>query len=119
MSPRARPFLLNITGGSDLGLFEINEAAEIINSAADKDCNIIFGAVVDPSFGDEVRVTVVATGFDRPFSKEAPPQRRETAPPPREREREREPQRRSFEEARPSFHVDEDVLDIPSFLRNR
>jgi cell division protein FtsZ len=113
----ARGILLNITGGSDLGLFEINEAAEIINSAADKDCNIIFGAVVDPSFGDEVRVTVVATGFDRPFSKEAPPQRRETAPPPRERER--EPQRRNFEEARPSFHVDEDVLDIPSFLRNR
>ena len=63
----ARGILLNITGGSDLGLFEINEAAEIIASAADADCNIIFGAVIDPSLGDEVRVTVIATGFDRPI----------------------------------------------------
>ena len=61
----ARGILLNITGGNDLGLFEINEAAEIISSAADADCNIIFGAVIDPSLGDEVRVTVIATGFDR------------------------------------------------------
>ena len=61
----ARGILLNITGGNDLGLFEINEAAEIISSAADNDCNIIFGAVIDPSLGDEVRVTVIATGFDR------------------------------------------------------
>ena len=62
----AMGILLNITGGSDLGLFEVNEAAEIISSAADADGNIIFGAVVDPSLGDEVRVTVIATGFDGP-----------------------------------------------------
>ena len=68
----ARGILLNITGGNDLGLFEINEAAEIISSAADADCNIIFGAVIDPSLGDEVRVTVIATGFDRPVSGEQP-----------------------------------------------
>ena len=68
----ARGILLNITGGSDLGLFEINEAAEIISSAADSDCNIIFGAVIDPSLGDEVRVTVIATGFDRPVEGVAP-----------------------------------------------
>ena len=68
----ARGILLNITGGADLGLFEINEAAEIIASAADKDCNIIFGAVIDPTFGDEIRVTVVATGFDRPIEAEPP-----------------------------------------------
>src|ERR687887_1255348 len=55
--------LLNITGGSDLGLFEVNEAAEIIQSAADQNSNIIFGAVVDDSLGDVVRVTVIATGF--------------------------------------------------------
>ena len=67
----ARGILLNITGGNDLGLFEINEAAEIISSAADADCNIIFGAVIDPSLGDEVRVTVIATGFDRPVSRRA------------------------------------------------
>src|SRR6058998_3632936 len=57
--------LLNITGGSDLGLFEVNEAAEIVQSASANDSNIIFGAVVDDSLADEVRVTVIATGFDR------------------------------------------------------
>src|SRR5919109_883129 len=60
----ATGILLNITGGSDLGLFEVNEAAEIIQSAADQNSNIIFGAVVDDSLGDVVRVTVIATGFD-------------------------------------------------------
>jgi cell division protein FtsZ len=62
----ARGILLNITGGNDLGLFEINEAAEIISSAADADCNIIFGAVIDPSLGDEVRVTVIAPASIEP-----------------------------------------------------
>src|SRR6201981_3718911 len=61
----ATGILLNITGGADLGLFEVNEAAEIIGSAADSDANIIFGAVIDESLGDQVRVTVIATGFDR------------------------------------------------------
>src|SRR5436853_3283812 len=57
--------LLNITGRSDLGLFEVNESAEIVNAAADPNSNIIFGAVIDETMGDEVRVTVIATGFDR------------------------------------------------------
>ena len=57
--------LLNITGGHELGLFEVNEAAEIVQSAADSDSNIIFGAVIDDAMGDEVRVTVIAAGFDR------------------------------------------------------
>src|SRR5438876_7927545 len=56
--------LLNITGGRDLGLFEVNEAAEIVTAAADKNSNIIFGSVIDESLEDEVRVTVIATGFD-------------------------------------------------------
>src|ERR1700678_2323830 len=60
----ASGILLNITGGSDLGLFEVNEAAEIVQSAADSNANIIFGAVIDDSMSDEVRVTVIATGFD-------------------------------------------------------
>src|SRR6059058_124783 len=60
----AMGILLNITGGHDLGLFEVNEAAEIVQSAADSDSNIIFGAVIDDSMGDDVRVTVIATGFD-------------------------------------------------------
>ncbi|HKM39218.1 MAG TPA: cell division protein FtsZ [bacterium] len=59
----AKGVLLNITGGSDLGLFEVNEAAAIIAEAADPEANIIFGAVIDESMGDEVKVTVIATGF--------------------------------------------------------
>ncbi|MGZ4678335.1 MAG: cell division protein FtsZ, partial [Acidimicrobiia bacterium] len=61
----ARGILLNISGPSDLGLFEVNEAAEIISEAAHPDANIIFGAVIDDSLGDEVRITVIAAGFDR------------------------------------------------------
>jgi cell division protein FtsZ len=61
----ARGILFNISGGSDLGLFEVNEAAEIIHGVAHPDANIIFGAVIDDAMGDEVRVTVIAAGFDR------------------------------------------------------
>src|SRR6201986_2087062 len=60
----ATGILLNITGGNDLGLFEVNKGAELCQSAADQNSNIIFGAVIDDSMGDEVRVTVIATGFD-------------------------------------------------------
>ncbi|OFI05436.1 cell division protein FtsZ [Clostridium acetireducens DSM 10703] len=56
--------LLNITGGGDLGLLEINEAAEIVQEAADPDANIIFGAVIDESLKEELRITVIATGFE-------------------------------------------------------
>src|SRR5256885_1944335 len=55
--------LLNISGGPDIGLFEVNEAAEVVTSAADQNANVIFGAVIDESLKDEVRVTVIATGF--------------------------------------------------------
>ncbi len=61
----ARGILLSIAGGSDLGLFEVNEAAEVIHGVAHPDANIIFGTVVDDAMGDEVRVTVIAAGFDR------------------------------------------------------
>ena len=66
----ARGILLNISGGSALGLFEVNEAAEIIHGVAHPDANIIFGAVIDDEMGDEVRVTVIAAGFDRWEQKE-------------------------------------------------
>src|ERR1700677_3272655 len=61
----ARGILLNIAGGTDLTLFEVNEAAEIIHGVAHPDANIIFGAVIDDNMGDEVRVTVIAAGFER------------------------------------------------------
>jgi cell division protein FtsZ len=55
--------LLNITGPSDIGLFEVNEAAEVVTGHADPNANVIFGAVIDESLNEEVRVTVIATGF--------------------------------------------------------
>ncbi len=67
----AKGILLNITGNSDLSLFEINEAAEIISEAADPEANIIFGSVIDESMGDRVQITVVATGFGK-SSKDTP-----------------------------------------------
>jgi cell division protein FtsZ len=61
----ARGILFNVTGGPDLTLFEVNQAAAIIKETAHPDVNLIFGAVIDPSMGDELRITVIATGFER------------------------------------------------------
>jgi cell division protein FtsZ len=61
----ATGILINITGGPDLTLFEVNEASSLIQEAAHEDANIIFGSVIDPNMKDEVRITVIATGFDR------------------------------------------------------
>jgi cell division protein FtsZ len=83
----ARGVLLSIAGGSDLGLFEINDAAQLVTDAAHPDANIIFGAVIDDALGDEVRVTVIAAGFDggTPSYKPSEPARKvvqqPTAPP--------------------------------------
>ena len=60
----AQGVLLSVAGGSDLGLFEINEAASLVQDSAHPEANIIFGTVIDDSLGDEVRVTVIAAGFD-------------------------------------------------------
>lgn len=97
----AKGVLLNITGGSNLGLFEVNEAAEIIASSADPEANIIFGAVIDETLEDEIRVTVIATGFDRrpqPVAKVG-------------KEQQVELQGKAFMPA--------DDLEIPAFLRRR
>jgi cell division protein FtsZ len=79
----ARGVLLSIAGGSDLGLFEINDAAQLVTDAAHPDANIIFGAVIDDALGDEVRVTVIAAGFDggSPSYKPAEPIRKQHNPP--------------------------------------
>ena len=69
----ARGVLINITGGPDLTLHEVNEAATLIQEEADPDANIIFGAVIDESMGDEVRITVIATGFGEPATKQPAP----------------------------------------------
>ncbi|WP_412542269.1 cell division protein FtsZ [Longispora sp. K20-0274] len=78
----ARGVLLSIAGGSDLGLFEINDAAQLVTDAAHPDANIIFGAVIDDALGDEVRITVIAAGFDggSPAYKPAEPARKAPQP---------------------------------------
>ena len=68
----AQGVLMSIAGGSDLGLFEINEAASLVQEAAHPDANIIFGTVIDDSLGDEVRVTVIAAGFDATAARNKP-----------------------------------------------
>lgn len=70
----AHGVLLSVQGGSDLGLFEINEAARLVQEVAHPEANIIFGAVIDDALGDEVRVTVIAAGFDAPDSEQSAPE---------------------------------------------
>jgi cell division protein FtsZ len=102
----ARGILFNVTGGADLSLFEVNEAASIIKQTAHPDVNLIFGAVVDQELEDEMRITVIATGFDQPNS------RARTA---RTSWREEKPEPIPFET--PTF--DKDDIEIPAFLRRR
>ncbi len=105
----ATGILLNITGGSDLGLFEVNEAAEVVTSAADQNANVIFGAVIDDSKSEEVTVTVIATGFG---TRRRRPRRGELPPLPGGEE---PPLPREPREQRPFEGPDD--LDVPSFLR--
>jgi cell division protein FtsZ len=69
----ARGVIINVTGGSDLSLVEVSEASSIIHDAAHEEANIIFGAVIDPKLDGQVKITVIATGFDRPGSRRAIP----------------------------------------------
>jgi cell division protein FtsZ len=117
----ATGILLNITGPRDLGLFEVNEAAEIIHSAADANANIIFGSVIDEGMQDEIRVTLIATGFDmasraglrdwRPAvrSESRGGTTRRQGPP------DRGP--RIGDRERSSLEISDDDIDIPPFLR--
>ena len=141
----ARGILFNITGGQGMTLFEVNTAAAIIKETAHPECNLIFGAVVDPSLGDELRITVIATGFDRaapvqsvfdrPSVQAAEPRTRRIEepqqPPAAQRaQRQPEPARPEQPVARPAkqpanqpdfqpvvFNTED--LDVPAFLRNR
>ena len=106
----ARGILLNVSGGLDLSLFEVNEVAEAINSAADPDANIIFGAVIDEALGDSLRVTVVATGF------EAGHQVSPRAPVSADEPSSSSPVEEV--EAAPGLPAADDELEIPGFLRS-
>ncbi len=105
----ATGILLNITGGRDLGLFEVNDAAEIIHNEADSNANIIFGAVIDETMGDEVRVTVIGTGFDHRPGRSARREARAGRP-------DRGP--RISDRQRSSLEISDDDIDVPPFLRD-
>ena len=98
----AKAVLLNITGGEDLGLFEVNEAADLIRQTVDEDAHIIFGAGIDESLKDEVKITVIATGFDADR---------------REKDRKIDFEFEKEIAATNQFNLDD--LDIPPFLRKR
>jgi cell division protein FtsZ len=106
----ATGILLNITGGKDLGLFEVNDAAEIIQQAADSSANIIFGAVIDETMSDDVRVTVIGTGFDhRPGRSGRRDTRAASARP------DRGP--RISDRQRSNLEISDEDIDVPPFLR--
>jgi cell division protein FtsZ len=121
----ARGILFNVTGGPDLTLFEVNQAAAIIKETAHPDVNLIFGAVIDPNMKDDVRITVIATGFERTGMT-----RRMVEPPAREardftnptvaapKQASQPVQASSARDFQPRAFNTED-LDIPTFLRNR
>ena len=108
----ARGILLNISGPSSMGLFEMNAAAEVVHGVAHPDANIIFGTVIDDELGDEIRVTVIAAGFDRwegGEQKRAPLRSVESQPRPVARD--------SFADKDPLDTRGDDDFDVPSFLK--
>jgi cell division protein FtsZ len=103
--------LLNVTGGEDLGLFEVNEAARMIMQTVDANANVVFGAVVDSSMHEEVRVTVIATGFEGFEMIARAPEftARRTA--------RRPPAVREGEESLSDLRISETDIDVPDFLK--
>ena len=101
----AKGILFNITGSPDLSMYEIDEAAKIITEAADKDANIIFGAVIDEAMQSEVKITVIATGFDTAKAKK--------------RRMEEEEDDENEEKSEKKSRRDNDELDVPAFIRRK
>ncbi len=116
----ATGILLNVTGGEDLSLLEVNEAAEVVKEAADPEANIIFGAVIDPDLNDEVKITVLATGFDYDRNKKALAGKDEKSGNSDRKDQVRETfggvsgSNNSYDKDN-----DQDQIEIPAFLRNR
>lgn len=109
----ARGVIMNITGGSNLSLYEVNEAAEIVISASDPEVNMIFGAIIDDSLKEEIKVTVIATGFEQ--KSPSVPSRKPVSSVSESQDN------RSASTLRPFGNqpTSGDQLDIPTFLRNR
>ncbi|MBI3164036.1 MAG: cell division protein FtsZ [Chloroflexi bacterium] len=129
----ARGVLFNVTGGPNMTLFEVNQAAAIIRETAHPDVNMIFGAVIDPNMGDEIRCTVIATGFERsgvarrvlerlPRTSEKPLSAANTpfqARPSESVTANTETRSSADVKSQPIPGIDNNDLDVPSFLRNR
>src|SRR5690625_1769824 len=110
----AHGILMNITGGVNLSLYEVQEAADLVTAAADNDVNVIFGAVINDDLDEEIIVTVIATGFDEAMQHQDTPQSRPTQV---RVEQGAQQQQQPITGNVPKH--DEDTLDIPTFLRNR
>lgn len=123
----AQGVLLNITGGSNLSLYEVQEAADIVATASDQEVNMIFGSVINDNLKDEIVVTVIATGFNEEVIQPKPTrpalgqqqQKPVSGMPKREPKREEAPQQEPTRNTPPQQQQGEDILDIPTFLRNR
>jgi len=139
----AKGVLFNITGGSSLGMFEIDEAAKVITKSVDPDAKIKFGAVIDEAMGDEVRITVIATGFDEANKRPMPVQLPMREEPKKPEPRNMPPTQPIMEARKPLFNPmpsqpvqpppihpmpkpitedpgnSEDELDIPAFIRKK
>jgi cell division protein FtsZ len=127
----AKGVLFNVHGGEDLGIQEVYEAADIIAKAADPDAQIIFGAVIDPTLRDEVKITLIATGFDPApravqrrqysggISNSTPLHQPQQQPHYQQRQPAPLPQQQPAQRQQPNFNNSSDDLDIPPFLRNR
>jgi cell division protein FtsZ len=126
----AQGVLMNITGGSSLSLYEVQEAADIVASASDQDVNMIFGSVINENLKDEIVVTVIATGFNEEVAAPKPsrpsfgqPKQQQTHSPSLNRDREPKREEQSHEppvrNSSAQSSQGEETLDIPTFLRNR
>jgi cell division protein FtsZ len=115
----ARGVIMNITGGTNLSLYEVNEAAEIVISASDPEVNMIFGAMIDENMKDEVKVTVIATGFETKGSQSVSGRSMPGAAAPGAAPAAPEPSEPRGPVVRPFVNPSSDQLDIPTFLRNR
>lgn len=121
----AHGILMNITGGTNLSLFEVQEAADLVTSAADEEVNVIFGSVINENLKDEIVVTVIATGFDESNQTEKQPTQRPVMNQSHQHQQQhaatREPEDMPREPSpqRQPKPQEEETLDIPTFLRNR
>ncbi|ALX47390.1 cell division protein FtsZ [Lentibacillus amyloliquefaciens] len=120
----AHGILMNITGGTNLSLYEVQEGADLVTSAADSEVNVIFGSVINENLKDEIIVTVIATGFDESQKEDNQPRQRpvmnqnqQAATRPSDETPPREPEQNQTKQNRSNQQDDE--LDIPTFLRNR